>query len=223
MSMLIHILLTTPFVLAGPPEAGPVSKSWTLEFQYTDPQRITVTLPGREAPQTFWYMLYTVTNNTGKEVDFYPRFTIVTGAGQELPSERGVSPLVFDAIKKQQVKTYPFLQKQSEIIGRLLQTADQAKDGVAIWPDFSAMASKFTVYVTGLSGDFEQIPNPGYKEDQPQEVEEKLADGTTIPRIVNPREFTLHRTLAIHYDLPGDVRTRSTAEPVRTGQEWIMR
>ncbi|UCG33207.1 MAG: hypothetical protein JSU68_00970 [Phycisphaerales bacterium] len=223
MNTLIHLLVTTPFVFAGPPQAGPVSKSWNLEFQYADPQRITVGLPGRERPQTFWYLLYTVTNNSGQEVDFYPRFAILTGSGHELQSERGVSPLVFEAIKKRHAKTHPFLQKHSEIIGRLLQTPDQAKDGVAVWPEFSVLSSKFTIYVAGLSGDFVEVPNPGYKEDQPQRVEEKLADGITIPRVVNPRQFTLHRTLAIHYDLPGDAQTRTRAEPVRTGQEWVMR
>jgi hypothetical protein len=223
MNTITHLLIATPFILMAPPKAGPAVKTWSLKIQYTDPQRITVDLPDREGSQTFWYMLYTVTNETGRDVAFYPRFSILTGTGRELASEDGVSPLVFDAIKKRHAETHPFLQKQSEVIGRLLQTADYAKDGVAIWPDFSAMSNKFTVYVKGLSGDFVEIPNPGYDPDLPEKVEETLADGTTIPQIVNPRQFTLHRTLAIHYDLPGDVRTRRLAEPVRTSQEWVMR
>ena len=223
MNTMIHLGWLIPFLLLAPPKASPVPKSWNLTFHYGDPQRIRVSVPGHDKPQSYVYVLYTAVNDSGREVEFYPRFEVMTGSGKRLSSEVGVSPLVFEAVKKRHAKTHPFLQSQSEIIGRLLQTADQAKDGVAIWPDFSAISDKFTVYVSGLSGDFVEVPNPGYQPDKPETVQEKLAGGTTIPRVVNPRKFTLHRTLAIHYDLPGDAQTRSAAKPVRTGQEWVMR
>ena len=223
MNALIHLSLSIPFLLVAPPKASPVPKSWNLTFHFSDPQRINVVVPGHQQPQTHWYLLYTVVNDSGREVEFYPRFEFMAGTGQRFNNEIGVSPVVFEAIKKRHAKTHPFLQSQTEIIGRLLQSADQAKDGVAIWPDFSAISDKFTIYVSGLSGDSMLVPNPGYNPDQPQTVQEKLADGTTIPCVVNPRKFTLHRTLAIRYDLPGDARTRARAKPVRTGQEWVMR
>jgi hypothetical protein len=223
MNELIQICMSIPWLALAPPQASPMPKSWNLAFEYSDPQRITVAVPGHDEPRTFWYLLYTVVNDSGRDVEFYPSFEIMTGSGMRLPSELGVSPVVITAIKKRHAKTHPFLQGQTEIIGRLLQTKDQAKDGVAVWPDFSASSSRFTVFVTGLSGESADIPNPGFQPDKPRTIDEKLADGTTIPRVVNPKVFTLHRTLAIHYDLPGDVQTRASATPVRTGQEWVMR
>jgi len=223
MSQLIQLCVSVPFLALAPPQAGPMPKSWNLEFHYTDPQRIALAVPGSSEPRAYQYLLYTVVNESGRDLEFYPSFEIMTGTGARLPSELGVSPVVLAAIKKRHAETHPFLRGQTEIIGRLLQTADQAKDGVAVWPDFSANSSKFTVFVSGLSGESADIPNPGFQPDKPQTVDEKLADGTTIPRTVNPKMFTLHRTLAIHYDLPGDARTRGAAAPVRTGQEWVMR
>lgn len=223
MNGLIQACLSIPLLVSAPPLPSSVPKSWNLGFEYHDLQRISVALPGRDIPQSYVYLLYTVVNDSGGEVAFYPRFEVVTSTGKRLTSEVGVSPVVFEAVKKRHAKTHPFLQNQAAILGRLLQSADQAKDGVAIWPDFSAMSDKFTVYVAGLSGESMEVPNPGYRPDQPETVEERLADGTSIPYLANPRRFTLHRTLAIHYDLPGDARTRSQAKPVRTGQEWVMR
>ena len=205
------------------PKPSPAPKSWNLTFYYEDPQRITVTLPGEQAPRTYWYLLYTVVNETGRDLDFYPDFHLMTATGRLIPSELGVNPAVFEQIKKRYARSRPFLQSRTQIIGRLRQTADHAEEGVAIWPDTVATTGKFTIYISGLSGESAEVPNPAFDPGRPQVVQEKLADGTTIPRAVNPRAFTLHRTLAIHYDLPGDARTRSAARPVRTGQEWVMR
>ena len=223
MTRLALVFVLIPGYVLAAPEPSPVPKGWNLTFHYQDPQRVEVELPGRSAPTTFWYQLYTVVNTSGQDVMFMPRFELMTSAGAIIPSEDGVSGRVFTAIRERHAKDRPLLQSPAQIVGRLLQGEDNARDGVAIWPDFSAKADKFTVYVAGLSEEASQVPNPAYRPGLPETVPQRLADGTTVPVVANPERFTLHRTLAIHYDLPGDVRTRSTAEPVRTGQEWVMR
>ena len=63
---------------ASAPRVGLAADGWQLDFEFHDPTRITLTLPGEAEPTTFWYLLYTVTNNTGREVEFYPTFHLVT-------------------------------------------------------------------------------------------------------------------------------------------------
>jgi hypothetical protein len=194
-----------------------------LTFYYEDPQRIDVQLPGQSGSTTYWYVLYKIVNNTGQEVEFLPRFEVMTEDGAIFGSEQKVPPQVFSAIQRRHSSDRPLLQPHIRIVGRILQGEDNARDGVAIWPDFSANSDKFTIYVSGLSQEAEQVRNPEYDSTQPENVDEQLPDGLTVPREVNPRYFTLHRTLAIRYDLPGDAQTRSAAKPIRTAQEWVMR
>ena len=41
--------------------------NWQLEIQHAAPQRITLTLPGQAKPATYWYVIYKVINNTGRD------------------------------------------------------------------------------------------------------------------------------------------------------------
>lgn len=222
---LASLLLACPLppATAAAPEPAPIPRGWVLDFEFQDPQRITLQLPGEPAPRTFWYLLYTVTNNTPAEVDFYPAFEIVTDTLQRIRSERNVSPLVFEAIKARHRDLYPFLEKPTMIIGRLRIGDDNARQGVAIWPDFDPAATRFSIFVRGLSGETAEIPNPAYDPARPATRRVALPDGTTVVEPVNPPTYTLYRQLEIRYDLPGDVVTRDEAQPVRTGQRWVMR
>src|SRR6266700_3679828 len=55
------------FLLTNIPQARAYPKpsvnkvSWELDFQYATPTRITVKVPGSEAPKAYWYMPFTVT------------------------------------------------------------------------------------------------------------------------------------------------------------------
>ena len=46
----------------------------------------------------YWYMLYTIENTTGREVEFYPAVEVVTDTLQVVKSERGVSPEAYQAV-----------------------------------------------------------------------------------------------------------------------------
>ncbi len=192
------------------PEPSLVPKSWELKFRYRDPERIAVMLPGRSEPVVYWYMLYTVENDTDEARDFYPTFTIVTDTLNVVESEIGVSPEAFRAIKRRWED--PLLLPPSQINGKLLIGEDRAKRGVAIWPDFDPQAREFTIYVAGLSGETTRIANPAFDAGKP-----------VGPR--NPRVFILRKTLELPYRLPGGAEERARAVPERLSREprWVMR
>jgi hypothetical protein len=197
-------------VWAGPPEPALAPASWELRFRYEDPQRISVVLPGHKEPVVYWCMLYRVENPTDQEVDFYPRFELVTDTLQVIPSEVRVSPEAFRAIQRRSGD--PLLLPPEKVIGRLLQGRDRARHGVAIWRDVDPAVRSFTVYVAGLSGEVIRIRNPVFDAEQPESD-------------TNKRYFILRKTLAIPYRLPGGMSLRAVAQPERvTGDaKWIMR
>lgn len=210
--LLLGMLASLLGVAAGEaaPEPSIVPKTWELKFRYRDPERIAVMIPGRSEPVVYWYMLYTVQNDTDEARDFYPTFTIVTDTLNVVESEIGVSPEAFRAVKRRWED--PLLLPPSQINGKLLVGEDRAKRGVAIWPDFDPKAREFTVYVAGLSGETTRIANPAFDADKP-----------VGPR--NPRVFIVRKTLEIPYRLPGGGEDRARAVPQRLSREpqWVMR
>jgi hypothetical protein len=195
---------------AAAPRVGLAAKGWQLDFEFHDPTRITLTLPGRSEPTTFWYLLYTVTNNTGREVEFYPTFHLVTDTLEVVEGGDHIHPKVYDDIRARHRKQYPFLVVPPGTHGVLNQGSDNRRASVAVFRDFDPQASAFAVYVGGLSSEMVRVNNPTH---DPSKAE---AEG-------NSRFFVLRKTLGIHYDLPGDSRTRSTTIPARVKREWVMR
>lgn len=241
-SHLLGCLLVSAWALpaGAQPKPSPIPIRWELDFEFEDPQRISVELPGQDKPQTFWYVLYRVENNTGRERIFYPTFEIVTrrdevvesadGDGVAVPggrevfrADRNIHPLVFRAIQQRHKLTRPFLIEPVQVLGRLLQGEDNAKSSAAIWAALDPQADSFVLYIGGLSGETAQVVNPGYDPDRPEKVIEDLGDGVQVPRMVNPKVYSLRKTLAVEYDLPGDPATRRSIKPVRRGQHWVMR
>jgi len=202
--------LVIPAGLPAVPPALRVVPPEELTFRYHEPQRVSVFLPGRSKPVVYWYMLYKVENATGREVDFYPEFELVTDTLKVVRSEQRVSPQAYRAIEQRCGN--PLLIPPEKVTGTLLQGKDRARHSVAIFRDFDPKAKAFTIYVSGLSTKQETLRNPSFDPSQP----ESEAGG---------RYFILRKTLAIPYRLPGSEATRSTAVPerVRGGQNWIMR
>ena len=209
LTLCLFPLVITAGLPAVPPALRVVPPE-ELTFRYHDPQRVSVFLPGRSKPVVYWYMLYKVENATGREVDFYPEFELVTGTLKVVRSEERVSPQAYRAIEQRCGN--PLLIPPEKVTGTLLQGKDRARHSVAIFRDFDPKAKAFTIYVSGLSTKQETLRNPSFDPGQP----EGEAAG---------RYFILRNTLAIPYRLPGSEATRSTAVPerVRGGQNWIMR
>ena len=192
------------------PRAGASTTARQLDVKFHDPQRITLQFPGDSHPTTFWYVLFEVTNNTGRDVEFYPSFRLVTNTLKVVEGGADIPPGVYDAIAARHKGEFPFLAPPVKVTGRLLQGEENARASVAVFRMFDLEANSFTVYASGFSGQIERIPNPAF--DMHQEESGN-----------NPRSFILRRTLGITYDLPGAPQTRWRAKPVRRTREWVMR
>ena len=94
-------------VLAAP-QATVAIAGGDLDFTFEDPQRLTVTLPGSTEPATYWYMLYQVTNNTGKDQQFFPSFSLVTDELEVVQGGSDIDPRVYDIIAARHDKAFPF-------------------------------------------------------------------------------------------------------------------
>jgi hypothetical protein len=178
---------------------------------------------------TYWYMIYTVTNNSGQDVDFNPDIVRVNEIETEATAEKaasnpqaaptirtdpaiiGVDTKLYKAIADRHGKTYPFMVTPVKAIDRLLQGKDNARTSVAVFKDLDPRISHFTIYFGGLSGERIARNNPTYDSHRPADDKD------------NPKLFVLQKTLAMPYTLPGDVRTRRAAEPVLGKMTWVMR
>lgn len=189
------------------PRAELVPNTWDLDLEFHDPQRISLRLPGDEHVTTFWYLLYRVSNRTGHDVEFYPSFRLVTNTLKTVTGGDHISPSVYEAIAARHAKEFPFFAVPSKITGLLLQGEENARSSAAVFRVFDPKASRFTVYVAGLSGDITRVKNPKRRGSRQGEDEPP---------------FLLRRSLAIVYDLAGDPETRKLANPVRVSRKWVM-
>jgi hypothetical protein len=194
----------------GALEPSPGSAGWQLDFEFHDPGRISVVLPGHEQPTTYWYLLYSVTNRTGREVEFYPAFDLVTDTLEVVEGGSGIHPAVYKAIKRQYANLYPFFVHPREAAGLLRQGIDNKLTSAIALVDFDPQASQFTVYVAGLSAETSRLPNPDFDPDKPESDK-------------NMRFVVLRKSLAVTYELPGDPQSRNLATPRRVKREWVMR
>jgi hypothetical protein len=142
-------------------------------------------------------MTYTVTNNTDHEQLFLPEFDLVTEDGKVVRNDTNIPAAVFQAIKKREGMR--FLQPAAQIGGELRIGDDQAKDGVAIWPEPSPRMGKFQIFVSGLSGETATVKGP---------------DG---------KDIILRKTLELNYLIRGDDVYPGEDDVNEEPQRWVMR
>jgi len=78
-------------------QAQPYPITWELKIRTLDPKRIAVAVPGSSVPKAYWYLTYTVTNDSDQEQTFLPVFRAahrrrhVTAATRTFPSASSIS------------------------------------------------------------------------------------------------------------------------------------
>jgi hypothetical protein len=179
------------------PEPSPYLKTWQLDFDHGKPKRVVVQTSAMAAPKAYWYLTYTVTNHTDQEQLFMPSFDLVTEDGKIVHSDTNIPKTVFDVIKKREGMR--FLETAAQIAGELRIGDDQAKDGVAIWPEPSARMGHFQIYVSGLSGEIAMIKGP---------------DG---------KDQILRKTLQLNYLIRGDEVYPGEDQVNEEPEKWVMR
>jgi hypothetical protein len=179
------------------PKPSPYPKSWELKFEHATPKRLIVQLDNSSVPQAYWYISYTVTNTTKKEQLFLPAFEMVTKEGKVIRSDKSIPKKVFDTIKKNMGN--PLLVNAAQIGGELRLGQDEAKDGVAIWPEPDSEMGNFSIYISGLSGETATVKGPDKK------------------------DIILRKSLELNYLVRGDSQTAGQGEVVEQSHDWVMR
>jgi hypothetical protein len=197
------------------PKPSDVSTSWELNFTCQAPKPIRVTVPGRRDPVTFWYVQYTVTNQTNNEQVFVPDFVLYTDTGQIIRAGQDVPGIVFRTIK--QALNEPLLRDQADVSGTLLRGANNAKQGVMIFTDIDPAAGSFDIFVGGLSGETARIEPP---QPVPTQIYDRAKKQTTT---VLKDQVVLSKTLQLHYALPGEASARLVTAAALKTKTWIMR
>jgi len=193
--------------LAAPePAIVPAPGDWTVDTQFSHPQQLVLQRSSDNQPVRFWYVIVTLTNNTGSDVDFYPKCDLMTDTFQIIPAGRSVTPAVFDQIKKRHKSRYPFLEPLDEAGNKILHGEDNTKDIAIIWPDFDTRAKNIGLFITGLSNETAVVNHPVSKDETGQ-----------------PLRVFLRKTLEISYALRGDPALRSNVSLDYKGKRWIMR
>jgi len=183
------------------PEPDPIPRRWQLDFT-TGPLRVvTVDLDG-VGPRQYFYLTYKVVNGTGQDQLFAPAMDLSTSqslaqrSGRNVPAQ--VTRHIIDMLEN------PFLMDQISIVGPLLQGDANAKEGLAVWPVATERAGELSVYIAGLSG-----------ETRPIEVKDPSTG--EISRVL------LRKTLALRYDLPGEIIDRGSTPFPLAEKRWILR
>lgn len=202
-------------------EPSPTPISWEIDFKYLEPRRIEVAVRGGR--EVYWYLVYTATNRSGATQTFHPTFQLVTGDLRVIDTDMGISAVVFDAIRERHKLTHPYLVHPTRAIGPIRVGSDYAVESVAIWRATDVTSTRFTIFAAGLSGEARLAPNPGYDPERPESRSFTGDDGRQREVTDNPRYFTLRKTLALEYLLPGSMNARAEAEPQLQRMRWIMR
>lgn len=192
------------------PKPTPLPTKWEFDFKFEPPQPIKVYLMGRAEPKLFWYLRYTITNNTPNDQIFTPEFTLYPDTGKLLVATAPIE--VFKAIKKHH--NDPLLKRDTA--GRILRGADNAKKGVAIWPDFDPEAGAFDIFVGGLSGEIVVV-------ELPKPVVVTVIDPEGGTRKVKKNSLELSKTLRIGCNVPGEAAARIRVRVKVTSRTWVMR
>lgn len=160
----LAVLLTAPVfdsTATGAANPAPIAAGddWELEFT-PGPLRIYLDAKDGEA---YWYFTYTVANRTTRDRMWAPRMELFTDDGKIMSSGRDVPTRVKLDIKK--FLGDPLLEDQNRIIGELLVGRENARNGLAVWPAKNLDTTEITLFVGGLSSDFEMVKNPKTKKD----------------------------------------------------------
>src|SRR3989339_2272694 len=202
LTVLAILLASTAAFSAPQPAIVQGDRLWTLDVQYTHPQQIALHTK-KPPPQIYWYIIVTVTNNTGQDVTFYPNCELMTDTFQIIAAGTNVPARAFEMVKKRHQSQYPFLEPIEKCDNRLLQGQDNAKDLAIIWPDFDPRAKDFKLFIAGLSNETAVVECPGKTNESGE-----------------PQNVFLRKTLELDYSVKGDPSLRPAVRLDFETQQW---
>lgn len=193
----VALALTVRSLMAYP-EPAIVQRTWELDIapQHTFKPIAVRNLLGKV--EWYWYLVYKVENNSGSERLFIPEITIATDEGHIRIAGQKVPSGVFDAIAKKERNT--FLLNPTDVVGRILQGPDFARESVAIWPAFDKPVDFVNIFVAGLSGETAAIKHP-----------------------LTGEPVVMTKTLMLNFATPGGNISPELQPVVFKGEQWVMR
>lgn len=205
---------------AGFPVPSLYPKEWELKLEHKTPKRIVVDDPRTGKRNAYWYMAYTVTNPTNRPIDFAPSFQLLSHNSKSfvpVRSDIGIPPSVFARIYEREGNK--FLESHRKIQGTLNPGEEQARDGVAIWPEPQARMGRFDIFISGLSGEYAIM-----KKKDGRFVQIDLTKAAEeLKGVAESDRLTLRKTLVLSFHVPGD-EIRPGEDPViKKGEKWVMR
>lgn len=204
-SRVLAVLLVVAGVVAvtaaRPPEPNPIPVRWQLDLD-VGPLRVASVETPDQGPMLYFYMTYTVTNNTDQDVLLAPSFELSTETGADVVAGQGVPASVTRELLRR--LDNPLLSDQVNMIGVLRRGEAYARGGLVIWPVRDVAADEARVYMAGFSGETDRI---------------RLIDRESG----NPRDVVLRKTLMAVHDMPGHIGGMGSEPIARSGSRWIMR
>ncbi len=184
-------------VAGGYPRPGAAPRDWQLDFKYGPLKMVRLNRPGGQI-RTYWYLPYTVTNNTGRDVDFYPRCHLFTDTGKLIEAGQGVDALAYPDIAA--LLGRGLLEEELFVRGRLLQGEENARESVIILKDFDPKAVSFKLFISGISGEQVFVTDP-----------------------MSGKKHLLVKSLQLSYGLGGDRFSSVELTAGLKDEDWIMR
>lgn len=208
----LGLLITASARAADFPKPSPYPITWELKFTHGKPKRIVVDVPGSPVPLAYWYMTYTVTNNSDKEQQWLPSFELMTEDGKLVRGNVNIPRKAFDSIKTAERNKY--LEPFTTITGSIRLGEAEARDGVAIWPEPSPRMGHFSIFISGLSGEAVMLKNANGKFQKIESAEE----------LRNTKDLIiLRKTLQLNFFIRGDEVYPGEDEVNVDSEAWIMR
>lgn len=196
------LLATRPASAFPTPSVAPIA--WEIDLKYRHPRRMVLEAGG-QGTKAYWYMLYTVTNNSDSELFFVPAIELLTEDGRVVPANRNIPRSVFDAIASR-TRSMDLTLPQ-DMSAELLVGEDQARSSVAIWEEPSAEMGTFDIFFGGLSGEIVVLTDANG---------EPLKDPDGNP-------IRVRKTRQLRYKVRGDDVHQQIDELVPVLDTWVMR
>lgn len=184
------------------PKPSIVSPSWSLDLELQTPR----TIAARDfsgSLRWYWYLPYTLTNHTGEDRLYTPQVTVTDNLGQIIQVGREIPPTVYPAVKSR--LRNPLLESPEQVVGKILQGEDFARDSVFIWPVSEKDVDEFTIFISGADGETQVLVSPVTGEPVMQPAidpltEEPIMDESGKPTLA---PVLVRRTRVLTYANPG--------------------
>ncbi len=208
-SILLVLALLVPVASvhgARAPEPSAVVKDWQFDVELGPLRVVSLRLPDGSR-RAYYYITYTVINETGQDLFFAPLIELATDQGEVMLAGRDVPlEVTYEIIRRQR---NILLEDPIRILGRLQQGEENAKDGIAIWPVGKTNVDAVNLYFLGFSGETKTI---------------KVRDAATGQM----KDLTLWKTLMVRHAAPGELVNREAFSEggrvlPRLQERWILR